>query len=105
MPINFDLGSARVSAASILFLEQVATFMHMHPAIRVSVQGHTDITGDARRNAVLSWERAVAVYRVLVERMGIEPHRLLPIGKGQSEPMPGSQPWDGRNRRVQFGLI
>jgi flagellar motor protein MotB len=51
---------------------------------------------------VLSWERALGVFRSLVETYGIEPRRLQPVGEGPLEPMPGTNPHDGGNRRVQF---
>jgi outer membrane protein OmpA-like peptidoglycan-associated protein len=51
---------------------------------------------------MLSWERAYSVFKLLVERYGIDPARLQPIGRGPLEPMPGVAPNDGMNRRVQF---
>jgi hypothetical protein len=31
--------------------------------------------------------------------------RLMPIGKGPTEPLPGYEPTDPKNRRVQFRII
>jgi outer membrane protein OmpA-like peptidoglycan-associated protein len=82
----------------------VADVLRSDPGVSLIIEGHTDATGGYQRNMVLSWERATAVYRALVENFGIDPSRLQPIGKGPSEPMPGTAPTDGSNRRVQFRL-
>lgn len=103
-PIQFDLGSARVTPASIGFIEAIATLMAREPALRLEIEGHTDVTGPYTRNMMLSWERAYSVFKLLVERYGIDPKRLQPIGRGPLEPMPGMAPSDARNRRVQFRL-
>ena len=105
MPIAFASGSSQVSAGSIGFIQTVAEMLASDPSIRLVIEGHTDSTGSYKRNMVLSWERAMGVYRVLVEQYGIDPARLTPAGKGPTEPMPGTAPNDGNNRRVQFRLM
>lgn len=104
MPINFARGSAKLDASSIRFVQTVAEVLRSDPGVSLIIEGHTDATGGYQRNMVLSWERAMGVYRALVENFGIEPSRLQPVGKGPSEPMPGTAPTDGSNRRVQFRL-
>lgn len=47
---------------------------------------------------------AYSVFKVLVERYGIDSVRLQPLGRGPLEPMPGVAPSDGMNRRVQFRI-
>ncbi|MGB7306514.1 MAG: OmpA family protein [Burkholderiaceae bacterium] len=102
MPINFARGSARIEDDSLGFIESVAQVLRSDTNVNLVIEGHTDATGSYRRNMVLSWERAMGVYRVLVEHYGIEPTRLQLIGKGPSEPLPGTTPRDDQNRRVQF---
>lgn len=104
MPINFELGSARPVPGSLGFVRSVAEVMQQDPNVRLIIEGHTDSSGSFERNMVLSWDRAMGVFRVLVEQYGINPERLQPIGKGPKEPMPGTAPNDGSNRRVQFRL-
>ncbi len=105
MPINFASGSSRISAGSIGFIQTVAEVLNSDPSLRLVIEGHTDSIGSYQRNMVLSWERAMGVYRVLVEQYGIDPARLQPNGLGPTEPMPGLAPNDGSNRRVQFRLM
>jgi outer membrane protein OmpA-like peptidoglycan-associated protein len=101
-PINFDVGSAKVLPQSMGYIDAIASVMARDPSIRLVIEGHTDVTGAYQRNMMLSWERAYSVFKLLVERYGIDPARLQPIGRGPLEPMPGVAPNDGMNRRVQF---
>ncbi|MGH1360559.1 MAG: OmpA family protein [Burkholderiaceae bacterium] len=105
MPITFSSGSSRLAAGSIGFIQTVAEMLSGDPSLRLLIEGHTDSVGSYKRNMVLSWERAMGVYRVLVEQYGIDPARLQPSGLGPTEPMPGLAPNDGNNRRVQFRLM
>lgn len=104
LPINFDSGSSRVDRESIPYIEAIASVMRSDPSIQLVIEGHTDGRGSYNRNMVLSWDRALGVFRTLVETYGVEPKRLHPLGKGPLEPMPGTDPDDGSNRRVQFRI-
>ncbi|MEM9419426.1 MAG: OmpA family protein [Planctomycetota bacterium] len=72
--------------------------------LRLVVAGHTDKTGDAEQNLVLSRERAAAVAALIRERLN-EPPMLEEMGMGSDEPIvpdtmsPAEQQ---RNRRVTF---
>ena len=103
--IQFDLGSSRITSASVPYLESIVELMRKDVQTRFQVQGHTDARGERKANILLSWERALAVYRIMVERYGIDPDRLQPVGKGASEPLADREPLDGTNRRVQFGIL
>jgi outer membrane protein OmpA-like peptidoglycan-associated protein len=102
MPISFDAGSARVSRPSIAYVDVVAQLLAKEPSLRLTIEGHTDASGNAQRNLVLSWDRALAVYRVLVERYGIDGRRLQPLGRGSQDPLEGLPVESPMNRRVQF---
>ena len=102
LPVTFDPGAARVSKASMAYVGSIASVLAEDPSLRLVVEGHTDATGATRANTMLSWERAFSVFRVLVDRYGIDPDRLQPVGKGSSEPLRPSDPADAMNRRVQF---
>lgn len=101
-PINFELGSAKVMPQSIGYIDAIAQVLARDPQIRLVIEGHTDVSGNYQRNMMLSWERAYTVFKLLVERYGIDPQRLQPTGRGPLEPMQGIAPADGMNRRVQF---
>ena len=101
-PLNFRANSTEILSESIPFLETIAGLLKKEPALRLIVEGHTDISGNPERNNSLSRERAYSVVNFLIDRYHIEPSRLLPVGKGFSEPMDGLSAANPKNRRVQF---
>lgn len=104
-PIQFKVNSAQILPESIPFLQSIAGLMQKDPTLRLLIEGHTDISGNYQRNMSLSRERAFAVMNYLIDRFGIDPMRLMPIGKGPMEPLPGLEPTDPKNRRVQFRIL
>ncbi|HYD97512.1 MAG TPA: OmpA family protein [Noviherbaspirillum sp.] len=105
VPVNFDLGSAQINKASMQYIDAIAGLLLREPNLQLLVEGHTDASGDPQRNMMLSWERAFTVFKTLVQRYGIDPGRLQPVGKGSTEPMQGKAPTEGVNRRVQFRVL
>jgi outer membrane protein OmpA-like peptidoglycan-associated protein len=105
LPIQFGLNSSTISEQSMAFVDVIADLLRQNPGMRLSVEGHTDASGLSQRNDLLSFERAMSVYHTLVEKYGIPSNRLLPAGKGSSEPLNGANPLDPRNRRVQFRVL
>ena len=104
-PVKFDTGATRVSAASLAYIDAIAQALQRNPEMRLTIEGHTDAPGNPRANVMLSWERAFSVFRVMVDKHGIDPTRLQPAGKGALEPLvPTDQPHP-MNRRVQFRLM
>ncbi len=98
-PIVFALGRSELSAASQTALESAGAIIQAQPGLRVLIAGHTDTTGSAAFNEVLSRERAASVRAYLVEQ-GIAANRLLVVAYGELFPSAaGAQPAD---RRVVF---
>ena len=104
-PINFRVNSSEIMPESIPFLESIAGLMKKDQSVRLMVEGHTDISGSPARNNSLSRERAYSVVNYLIDHYRIEPTRLMPIGKGFSEPLQGMDATNPKNRRVQFRII
>jgi outer membrane protein OmpA-like peptidoglycan-associated protein len=105
MPIYFPLGSKQISPLSIPYVEAVAEVLRKQSDWYFIIEGHTDNVGSAQSNMILSWERAQAVYALLISRHGVDPSRIQPVGKGMTEPLPGLAGNDPKNRRVQFVLM
>jgi outer membrane protein OmpA-like peptidoglycan-associated protein len=64
------------------------------------IEGHADKRGDADSNRNLSQARAEAVTDYLVTRHQITASRLVPVGKGDSEPLNKVREDAPENRRV-----
>ena len=102
LPINFEPGSSRLAAGANAYIEPIASLLRADPSLRMTVEGHTDASGSPQRNLLLSWDRAMTVFKLLVERYGIDPQRLQPVGKGSQELIDTGNPEGSANRRVQF---
>lgn len=98
--VNFAFDSAQLPDKARPMIDLMAQLMKEAPDIKVRVEGHTDATGPADYNETLSARRALSVGDYLVKQ-GIEPSRLMLIGKGMAEPITPN-PYDPANRRVQF---
>jgi outer membrane protein OmpA-like peptidoglycan-associated protein len=98
--INFAFGSAILPDSAHAMIDRVAELMNEAPQIKVRVEGHTDAVGSAGYNVSLSERRALSVATYLV-KLGIDPARLMLVGKGMAEPLTAN-PYDPNNRRVQF---
>lgn len=66
------------------------------------ILGHTDATGSDTYNASLSENRAAAVKSYLATTWNIPAEQLQIQGAGESQPLAGTDPNDGVNRRVEF---
>ncbi len=98
--INFAFNSAILPEFAHAMIDVVAQVMKESPDIKVRVEGHTDAVGSADYNVSLSERRALSVGEYLV-KVGVDPSRLMLIGKGMAEPLTSNR-YDPANRRVQF---
>ncbi len=57
-----------------------------NPGLVLELSSHTDPRGNDVYNQVLSENRAKACYKYLVEEKGVDPRRIIPVGKGEKEP-------------------
>ena len=101
--ITFDVGKSTIKPESMTEINRIAKLMKDNPDLKFSVEGHTDNTGNAASNQMLSEARSKAVLDKLVE-MGISNDRLKSAGKGQTKPIADNSTDEGRakNRRVEF---
>lgn len=102
--ITFDTGKSTLKPSSSDTLKELAQILKDNPQMKLDVIGHTDNVGTAESNVTLSQERSDAVIAALAGDYGINPNRLNPIGKGQSQPISSNDNEKGRatNRRVEF---
>ncbi|HHB12864.1 MAG TPA: OmpA family protein, partial [Chromatiales bacterium] len=84
-------------------LDSVAVVLKKYKDTRLRVVGHTDSTGSARYNQLLSQQRAQAVADVLI-RDGVPATRITVIGRGENDPIASNATPEGRaqNRRVEI---
>jgi outer membrane protein OmpA-like peptidoglycan-associated protein len=104
--INFETGSARITAESYAILNEVVESLQAYPEVRVEIQGYTDATGSRSLNMRLSQERAEAVLFYLIGK-GIDSGRLRASGYGPANPIASNATREGRalNRRIELVRI
>ena len=103
--VHFKQSKSVILEDSKADLDKLADFLLRNPAIRVHIEGHTDIIGDPALNLKLSEERALTVARYLTNK-GIESTRIKSKGFGSTKPLviENTDFGHAQNRRVVFIL-
>ncbi|NNE73731.1 MAG: OmpA family protein [Acidimicrobiales bacterium] len=103
-PIEFDSNSAAIRPSEEDTLNRAAEILLANPDVSLEVQGHTDSTGPADGNLVLSQTRADSVRAYLVGQ-GVAEGQLTAVGYGESQLLiePDDTPEAQQsNRRIVF---
>ncbi len=101
--IQFDTAKAELKADGQAAVREIALLLRQDPALKLSIEGHTDNVGAAADNKKLSQARAEAVLKAVLAQ-GIAASRLSAAGKGQEVPVADNRTEAGRasNRRVEL---
>ena len=105
--IDFEVNQDTLKPASLPTLDDIVKVMQSHPQIKVlQVQGHTDTSGNAKKNRQLSEKRAASVVQYLVAH-GVATERLQAKGFGSDQPLVPNDTSAHRstNRRVDFIIV
>ncbi|MFK7936311.1 MAG: OmpA family protein [Saprospiraceae bacterium] len=104
--VNFETGSANLTALSRYELDNLTDVMNKYGNMTIELAGHTDSTGDADKNMTLSQARADAVFAYLTDK-GVAGERLTSTGYGQTDPVADNATDEGRaqNRRTEFKIL
>jgi len=105
--LSFDVGKAYIKDTHIPLLEKVRQAVSMFPNSKIVVEGHTDATGNAATNMLLSQKRAFAIMQYLRQVASISADRIQSIGYGSDKPVASNQTTDGRaqNRRIEVVIM
>ncbi|EAP92038.1 MULTISPECIES: OmpA family protein [Vibrio] len=97
----FATNSTELSTDGKIALMPLVEVLKAHPQSSVAVVGHTDSTGAAEYNLMISKKRAAAV-AAYIEEQGIEADRITASGEGEENPIASNATAEGRaqNRRV-----
>ncbi|MFS1443131.1 MULTISPECIES: OmpA family protein [unclassified Vibrio] len=97
----FATNSTELSTDGKIALQPLVEVLKAHPQSTVVIVGHTDSTGAAEYNMMISKKRAAAV-AAHIEEQGIEAERITATGEGEENPVASNDTAEGRaqNRRV-----
>jgi outer membrane protein OmpA-like peptidoglycan-associated protein len=103
--VLFDFDKADLKPAAEAQLNNLLTVVSSRPNAAVSIEGHTDVRGDAPYNQALSQRRAESV-RTWLAGHGVAASRITASGAGESRPVKaGSSEADHQaNRRVEIRI-
>lgn len=100
--VKFDFDKDVIRPEEEDNIDEIGSFLAMHPEINVTLEGHTCNMGPEVYNMGLSLRRAESVKRYMVKKFNIDPARLTTVGYGFSRPLESNATKAGReaNRRV-----
>ena len=103
----FTSGSPELGDAANDVLTELADYLKNRPIMSAILVGHTDADGTLENNIDLSKRRAEAVYRHLVEDLGVAAGQLTTEGVGFLSPRAENRSDEGRirNRRVEVVIV
>jgi len=104
--VLFDVSKSAIKPEAEQSLNEVAGILKVYPANKVLIEGHTDSSGNEKKNMHLSVDRAKAVYDFLVAR-GVDGTRMQVFGYGDKRPVASNETERGKeqNRRVEIIIL
>ena len=103
--IQFEVGKDVIKIASYAQLNEVVKILNEYSDYQLIIDGHTDNTGTAEKNQILSEKRADAIKKYFTDK-GIEQSRLVATGYGFEKPIvPNTNAANkAKNRRVELNM-
>lgn len=110
--VYYKSSSSDLNKSAKSVLDELIITLNENPSWKINSVGHTDLTGTAKSNQILSVLRAESVKTYLYNR-GIDFHRIKAYGMGENQPVAEDNYDDGiddtigkdANRRVEIQLI
>ncbi len=104
--LKFASGKSVINPSAFELLTKVQRAIRIFPDYHITIAGHTDNRGDARKNKALSQERAKAVRAYLMANMDLDESKVSAVGFGESTPIASNETAKGRaqNRRIEIIL-
>lgn len=107
----YKSGSSNLTSRANEVLGKVAEILKSRPDLEVMVEGYTDNVpvkkGCLKDNWDLSVRRATSVVRLLQDKHGIDPNRLIAAGRGEYNALASNDTAEGRstNRRTRIIIL
>ena len=104
LDILFEVNKSTVTTAAKVQMRELGNALTSKKlsTIKFEVVGHTDASGGAKANKILSLKRAKEVRQYLIRNFGITPKRLRASGRGEEQLKDTLRPGHRLNRRVEI---
>ncbi|MGP4843864.1 OmpA family protein [Marinobacter sp. 1Y8] len=104
--ITFDVNKSTIKSSFTGVLNSVSLVLKEFDDTTINIEGHTDSSGSASYNQLLSEQRAGSVRDFLLNQ-GIQSSRTRAAGYGERNPIASNDTASGReqNRRVELNLV
>ena len=104
--VNFEVNSANLLVASNSELDKLTEYLKSNPAFKIELIGHTDNSGDEKKNIKLSTDRAKSIGKYLINK-GIAKKNINCMGLGSESPIKPNDTEGNRvsNRRVELKIV
>jgi OmpA-OmpF porin, OOP family len=103
--INFASGRSTIDPASLPLLHRVQDAILRFQDASVVVEGHTDSSGNASANLILSQDRADAVKQYLLTNKDLNPEKVSSVGYGETRPVSSNDTAEGRARNRRIDVV
>lgn len=102
--LNFATGSADLAEESKVQLNNLAQVLNAYPSVQIRIEGHTDNTGNAAANKLLSQQRAESAKEYLVTSANLDATRIATQGWGSEKAVARNDTPEDRlkNRRTDL---
>jgi len=99
----FEPGKSEIKSVNFSLLNKIDQAHKKFPKSKLIISGHTDATGNAKKNKILSEKRATNVAKFLKDTKGIKPSNISVRGFGAEKPVATNSTKEGRsrNRRIE----
>jgi OmpA-OmpF porin, OOP family len=100
--IQFPVGKSVIMPENYPLISKIQQSIRTFGEPDVIIEGHTDSTGSAEVNELLSQERAESVRQYLLANKTLSNDRIVAVGYGSSKPLASNETEEGRavNRRI-----
>nr|WP_317632415.1 OmpA family protein [uncultured Flavobacterium sp.] len=101
--INFDVDKSTLTSDGNDVITEIEAALKKDASLKITIEGHTDNTGDGAHNKKLATDRANSVMQALIAK-GIDKSRLNAKGFGAERPLVAndSEENKAKNRRVEL---
>lgn len=103
--ISFDVNKSTIKDEHMPLLAKVKEIIKMFPNAFLMIEGHTDASGNAAANVLLSEKRAYAIMQYIRQSLLLSADKIQSMGYGMDRPVASNQTNEGRSKNRRIDII